>query len=72
MYPINCSPDGRNINLHSGSLHLEVLRAAVLEQKADVGVAFDGVTPIEALFVARSGKIIDGDAVKLFVVPAAI
>ena len=65
VLPIHCSPDGRNINLNCGSLHLEVLQAAVLEQKADVGVAFDGDAD-RALFVARSGKIIDGDAV-LFV-----
>jgi len=65
VHPINCSPDGLNINLNSGSLHLEVLQAAVLEQKADVGVAFDGDAD-RALFVGRSGKIIDGDAV-LFV-----
>jgi phosphoglucosamine mutase len=65
VHCINCSPDGRNINLNCGSLHLEVLQAAVLEQKADVGVAFDGDAD-RALFVARSGKIIDGDAV-LFV-----
>jgi phosphoglucosamine mutase len=62
VHCIHCSPDGRNINLNSGSLHLEVLQAAVLEQKADVGVAFDGDAD-RALFVARSGKIIDGDAV---------
>ncbi|MGA2882796.1 MAG: phosphoglucosamine mutase [Bryobacteraceae bacterium] len=62
VHCIHCSPDGRNINLNCGSLHLEVLRAAVLEQKADVGVAFDGDAD-RALFVARSGKIIDGDAV---------
>jgi phosphoglucosamine mutase len=65
VLPIHCSPDGRNINLNCGSLHLEVLQAAVLEQKADVGVAFDGDAD-RALFVAQSGKIIDGDAV-LFV-----
>ena len=65
VHRIHCSPDGRNINLNCGSLHLEVLQAAVLEQKADVGVAFDGDAD-RALFVARSGKIIDGDAV-LFV-----
>ncbi len=34
----------------------------MLHQKADVGVAFDGDAD-RALFVARSGKIIDGDAV---------
>ncbi len=65
VHCIHCSPDGRNINLNCGSLHLEVLQAAMLEQKADVGVAFDGDAD-RALFVARSGKIIDGDAV-LFV-----
>jgi phosphoglucosamine mutase len=65
VHCIHCTPDGRNINLNCGSLHLEVLQAAVLEQKADVGVAFDGDAD-RALFVARSGKIIDGDAV-LFV-----
>jgi phosphoglucosamine mutase len=59
---IHCSPDGRNINLNCGSLHLEVLQAAMLQHKADVGVAFDGDAD-RALFVARSGKIIDGDAV---------
>jgi phosphoglucosamine mutase len=62
VHPIHCSPDGRNINLNSGSLHLEVLQAAMHEQKADVGVAFDGDAD-RALFVARSGKIVDGDAV---------
>ena len=62
VHPIHCSPDGRNINLNCGSLHLEVLQAAMLDQKADVGVAFDGDAD-RALFVARSGKVVDGDAV---------
>jgi len=61
---IHCAPDGRNINLNCGSLHLESLRAAVLERSADVGVAFDGDAD-RALFVSKSGKIVDGDAVLL-------
>ena len=61
---IHCSPNGRNINLNCGSLHLEQLRAAVREHSADVGVAFDGDAD-RALFVASSGKIVDGDAVLL-------
>jgi len=61
---IHCCPDGRNINLDCGSLHLEPLRSAVLEQSADVGVAFDGDAD-RALFVSSTGKIIDGDAVLL-------
>jgi phosphoglucosamine mutase len=62
VHAIHCSPDGRNINLNCGSLHLEVLQRAMLDEKADVGVAFDGDAD-RALFVARSGKIVDGDAV---------
>ena len=68
VYPIHCAPNGRNINLNCGSLHLEVLQAAVLEHEADAGVAFDGDAD-RALFVSRSGKIIDGDAV-LFLIAA--
>jgi phosphoglucosamine mutase len=59
-----CAPDGRNINLNSGSLHLESLRASVLQSGADLGVAFDGDAD-RALFVSHSGKIVDGDAVML-------
>ena len=58
------SPDGRNINLGCGALYLEPLRLAVLEGKADAGVAFDGDAD-RAIFVSRSGRIIDGDAVLL-------
>jgi phosphoglucosamine mutase len=64
VHRMHCSPDGRNINLNCGSLHLEGLRAKVLEESADVGVAFDGDAD-RALFVSSSGKIIDGDAVLL-------
>jgi len=61
---VNCTPDGRNINLNCGSLHLDVLRSQVLTESADVGVAFDGDAD-RALFVSRAGKIVDGDAVLL-------
>ncbi len=57
-------PNGRNINLNCGALHLEGLRKAVLEEGADAGVAFDGDAD-RAIFVAKSGKIVDGDAVLL-------
>ncbi len=64
VHRMHCSPDGHNINLNCGSLHLDGLRTEVLKQSADVGVAFDGDAD-RALFVARSGKLIDGDAVLL-------
>jgi phosphoglucosamine mutase len=62
--PIFCTPNGRNINLDCGALHVEHLQRAVVEQKADLGVAFDGDAD-RAIFVAASGKIVDGDAVLL-------
>ena len=58
---MNNEPDGRNINANCGSLHLEHLQARVLEEKADIGVAFDGDAD-RALFVDENGKIVDGDA----------
>ncbi|MDE3196153.1 MAG: phosphoglucosamine mutase [Acidobacteriota bacterium] len=57
-------PDGRNINLDCGALHLEKLQAQVLETGADAGVAFDGDAD-RALLVAPSGRIVDGDAIML-------
>lgn len=59
---IGASPNGRNINLDCGSLHLDNLRKRVLETKADMGIAFDGDAD-RALFVAGDGRIVDGDAV---------
>ncbi|MEQ1883922.1 MAG: phosphoglucosamine mutase [Bryobacteraceae bacterium] len=57
-----CEPDGQNINLNCGSLHLEGLQERVRGANADLGVAFDGDAD-RALFVSKTGKIIDGDAV---------
>jgi phosphoglucosamine mutase len=59
---IGASPDGRNINLNCGSLHLEALQKRVVETRSDLGVAFDGDAD-RALFVSSSGKVVDGDAV---------
>ncbi len=58
---INAEPDGRNINLASGSLHTERLQNAVLKQKADLGVAVDGDAD-RSLFVDATGQLVNGDA----------
>ena len=63
-------PNGRNINQDCGSLHIEQLRAAVLEDRADLGVAFDGDAD-RAIFVAANGEVLDGDAV-LFIAGRAL
>src|SRR5204862_3586019 len=52
---IHCAPDGRNINLNCGALHVESLQRAVVDAKADAGVAFDGDAD-RAIFVAKSGR----------------
>jgi phosphoglucosamine mutase len=64
VHAIGVSPDGRNINLNCGSLHLDNLRAEVLKTGADLGVAFDGDAD-RALFVSHAGRLVDGDAVLL-------
>ena len=58
------SPDGRNINAGVGALHTDYVRAAVLEHKAHIGVAFDGDAD-RAIFKSASGSRVDGDAVLL-------
>ena len=58
---INDHPDGRNINLNCGSLHMESLQHEVLKQNADLGVAFDGDAD-RSLFVDAKGRLINGDA----------
>jgi phosphoglucosamine mutase len=61
---ICCEPNGRNINLDCGALHVEWLRGAVAGSGAAMGVAFDGDAD-RAIFVAHSGAVVDGDAVLL-------
>ena len=61
VIPINASPDGRNINLDCGSLHIDSLRERVIKERADLGVAFDGDAD-RSLFVDEQGNYVDGDA----------
>ncbi|MBB3330845.1 phosphoglucosamine mutase [Halomonas campaniensis] len=57
---IGASPDGLNINKEVGSTHPAALRAAVIQQGADLGVAFDGDGD-RVLLVDADGREIDGD-----------
>lgn len=60
----HASPDGININAACGAVHLDSLIASMKSQAADFGVAFDGDAD-RSLFVSRSGRLLDGDAVLL-------
>jgi phosphoglucosamine mutase len=57
---IGADPDGLNINDGVGSTHLEHLRAAVIEHRADLGIAHDGDAD-RCLAVDANGEIVDGD-----------
>jgi phosphoglucosamine mutase len=57
---IGADPDGLNINDGVGSTHLEPLRAEVLAQGADLGIAHDGDAD-RCLAVDAAGNVIDGD-----------
>jgi len=59
---IHCSPNGTNINDNCGSTHMEDLQAAVLKQRADIGVAHDGDAD-RFLAVDANGEIVDGDQI---------
>lgn len=57
---IGAKPDGLNINEDVGSTHPASLQRAVLERKADVGIAFDGDGD-RVLMVDNDGELVDGD-----------
>jgi phosphoglucosamine mutase len=59
---IGAEPDGENINDGCGSTHLDVLRAAVVEQRADAGIAHDGDAD-RCLAVDAGGQVVDGDQI---------
>ena len=61
---MGCQPDGRNINLDCGALHVNKLRARVVAEGAMAGFAFDGDAD-RCIGVSASGAIVDGDAVLL-------
>ena len=64
VLPLNCMPDGRNINRDCGSTHPEQLAATVTETGCRLGVAFDGDGD-RAIFVDHLGRVVDGDGVML-------
>jgi phosphoglucosamine mutase len=59
---LHAAPDGLNINDGVGSTHLEPLQAAVLEHRADLGIAHDGDAD-RCLAVDADGQVVDGDRI---------
>ncbi|MFT5320395.1 MAG: phosphoglucosamine mutase [Pseudohongiellaceae bacterium] len=57
---IGTDPDGLNINRDCGSTHPEELAKRVLEENADLGIAFDGDGD-RLIMVDDKGETVDGD-----------
>ena len=57
---IGTSPNGLNINDGVGSTSPNALSERVVEEKADLGIAFDGDGD-RVLFVDNRGEVVDGD-----------
>lgn len=62
LVAIHTNPDGTNINANCGSTHMDELRARVVYEKADVGLAFDGDAD-RMLAVDELGNEVDGDQI---------
>lgn len=63
---IHNMPDGTNINANCGSTHMEELKARVVYEKADIGLAFDGDAD-RLMAVDEMGNVVDGDQVMAIV-----
>jgi len=59
---IGCAPDGLNINDGYGSTHLAALQSAVVEHRADAGIAVDGDAD-RVLAADAEGSAVDGDQI---------
>ncbi|MEV8043057.1 phosphoglucosamine mutase [Streptomyces griseoluteus] len=62
LVTIGAEPNGLNINDGCGSTHLDLLKAAVLEHGADLGIAHDGDAD-RCLAVDHTGEEVDGDQI---------
>lgn len=69
VVPVGVAPDGMNINHDVGATHPQCVQKAVLEHRADVGMALDGDGD-RLVMVDRDGEIYDGDRL-LYIIASA-
>jgi phosphoglucosamine mutase len=58
---IGCAPNGLNINDGVGSVYPEEMRATVIRERADLGIAFDGDGD-RVVMADGNGRLLDGNA----------
>lgn len=59
---LNAAPNGVNINVDSGSTHIDRLQAFVVRNHLDVGFAYDGDAD-RCIAVDERGHVVDGDLI---------
>ena len=62
LVALHTEPDGTNINANCGSTHMDELKARVVYEKAQLGIAFDGDAD-RMLAVDENGELVDGDQI---------
>jgi len=62
IIPMGTAPNGININEECGSMHPEAMQAKVIQEKAHLGIAFDGDGD-RVLFADEKAQLLDGNAV---------
>ncbi len=60
VYIWHAAPNGCNINAQCGAVYPEFLQQKVLEEKLDVGFAFDGDAD-RLIAIDHTGRVLDGD-----------
>ena len=60
VIPYAVDPDGKNINLDCGAVHLDAIRKIVVRERANVGIALDGDGD-RVMLIDERGEVFDGD-----------
>lgn len=70
VIPYACQPNGLNINAECGATDVSALKRKVLEEQADVGIAYDGDGD-RVMMVDHKGQVFDGDDI-VYIIASAL
>lgn len=62
VFPIHCSPNGKNINQQCGAIAPQSMCHSVHEHRAEIGIALDGDAD-RVILSDEKGEIVDGDQI---------
>lgn len=62
VFPINCSPNGMNINEQCGAVNPAAMCKAVHDHRAEIGIALDGDAD-RVILSDENGEMVDGDQI---------